>query len=524
MKALAAWCAGAAGWRRMAFAWALGGLATAVLPPVSATPALVLAFTGLVWLLDGAGSWRRAAWDGWWFGFGFLTTGLYWIANALLTDPAQFGWLLPFSLFGLPAVLAIFAAVAAMIARALWSAGPLKVLSLAAAWSAAEWLRGHLLTGFPWNLVGYTWTWSDQMLQANATLGIYGVSFVTVAAAASPSALVGAGSRIARWAPVVVAALALLLAWSGGAIRLDGAGEAAVPGVHLRVVQANIAEPDKWQPALQADSLQRHSLLTRAPGIDAATVVIWPETAVSYFLEYEPDLARELGALLPPRAVLITGAPRARLAANGDALAEIWNSVAVLDARGAILASYDKAHLVPFGEYVPLRGLLGTIGLKKIVPGALDYSAGRGPSTISIAGVPAFGALVCYEVIFPEQVVDPRQRPAWLVNVTNDAWYGNSAGPYQHFASARVRAVEQGLPLVRAANTGVSGVIDSYGRVRGRLALGTANVLDAALPVALPPTPYARFGDILFAALWGISAIVLVLALVRRGRSDELGT
>lgn len=522
MIALAGRCAGTSGWRRAALAWVLGAVAVAALPPVSFTPALAVAFTGLVWLLDGAPTIRRAAWDGWWFGFGFFTLGLYWISNALLTNPAQFGWLLPFSLLGLPAAIAVFGATATALARLVWVPGPGRVLALAVAWSAAEWLRGHVFTGFPWNLAGYTWTWSDAMLQANAAIGIYGVSFLTVLAAASPAALAAKDGAMRRWAPPVVAVAALLLWWGAGAVRLG----AALPDsgtVQVRVVQANIAEPDKWDPALRDESVRRHSLLTRSPGLERAAVVVWPETAVLYYLEYQPELAQDLGTLLPPGAVLIAGAPRGRVDDHGQ-LVQVWNSVDVLDERGAILSAYDKAHLVPFGEYVPLRSVLGALGLEKIVPGILDFSAGPGPRTLTAPGLPPFGPLVCYEVVFPEEVVDPRDRPAWLVNVTNDAWYGNSAGPYQHFAIARVRAVEQGLPMVRAANTGISGVIDAYGRVRARLPLGVAGVLDAALPAPLAPTWYARWGDGAYAVLLGIGAVILgQMQMRRRGAPHRAG-
>ncbi len=516
MTGLAAILAGAQGWRRSAAALLLGALATLGLEPVSLTPVLPVAITGLVWLLDGAGTWRKAGWTGWWFGLGYFTTGLYWIANALLVDPGQFAWAIPFAVLGLPAVLGLFVAAATIAAHLVWTPSAFRVLALALAWTGAEWIRGHWFTGFPWNLVGYTWTWSDPVLQITAVSGIYGLSLLTVFAAAAPAALISGpaprhpATLIERWAPLAISFGLLAAVWSGGALRLGAADAGTVPGVSLRLVQANIPQDLKWEPSQRRENLDRHLRLTQQPsGTAPITHVIWPETAAQFFLDFEPEVANLIGQTLGPNRILITGAPRAEavLAADGQSETRLWNSVQAMNGVGQVIATYDKSHLVPFGEYIPLRRFLAAMGLEKITPGSLDYSQGPGPKTIRVPGLPAFSPLVCYEAIFPSQVVDRGDRPGWMLNVTNDAWYGYSAGPFQHFAMVRVRAVELGLPLVRAANSGISGVVDAYGRVTAQLGLGQTGVLDAALPVAIAPTLYAKFGD------WSLLILFLVCGI-----------
>jgi len=480
--------AGLSGWRRVAAALLLGCSAIAALPPFHALPLLVVAFTGLLWLLSGSGAGRRAFWDGWWFGLGFHVPGLYWIANALLVEGTRFLWMVPLSLLALPAVLAIFSGAASWLARRVADRGIAGPLALAACWTLAEYLRGIMFTGFPWNLIGYAWTASDAMLQSTAVTGIYGLSLLTVALAAMPALLAGPARALMA---IAGAALVLVGLWAGGALRLALVERANVPDVVLRIVQAGIAQHHKWDPELRAAHMRRHLELSAAPGAERITHVIWPETAVPYFLTEEPVVRAALAQIVPTGGLAIVGAPRIeRLPGNEIRL---WNSLHVVDSAGAIVATYDKAHLVPFGEYVPLRRFLP---IEKITYGAVDFSAGPGPTALIVPGLPALGALICYEVIFPGEVVGSGQRPRWLVNLTNDAWYGTSTGPYQHFAMAQVRAVEEGLPMVRAANTGISGVIDGYGRVVARLGLNKAGVVDVPLPAALPsPTYYAAIGN-----------------------------
>ena len=513
LQRAALWTAGLAGWRRYGLALCLGMLAAAALSPVDMVPLLVIAFSGLVWLMDGSASRRDAAFLGWSFGFGFFVAGLYWIAAALFVDIAQFWWLVPFAVVGLPAGLGIFSALALLAAhemsRRFGLLGSGRILALAACWAAAEWLRGHVLTGFPWNLVGYAWAGGFPgalaVLQFSAAVGIYGLSLVTVLAAALPARL-GDLDRGRFWGPAV-AVLLIVLPAAGGAWRLAGAQRDTVPGVTLRLVQPSIAQTLKNDPAAARQNFELLLTLSRSAGADRVTTVIWPEAAAPPLLERYPDVRGLMAEIVPPGGLLITGAERAA-PVQGWPPQHIWNSVVALNGKGDIVATFDKAHLVPFGEYVPLRGLLP---IDKIAPSVGDFTAGPGPRTLKLPGLPPVSPLICYEAIFPGAVIDPAQRPAWLLNVTNDAWYGFTSGPFQHLAIARVRAIEEGLPLVRAANNGVSAVIDPYGRLIDKLNLDSVGVVDSPLPRALGPTAYQAIRD---NAFYGGALLFLALAVL----------
>ncbi len=518
----------ARGWRRNVLALMLGALATAALPPVYLVFLLVPAFVALVWLIDGARGRAAAFAAGWWFGLGHFAAGLYWIGNALLVDAARFGWLVPFAVIGLAAVMALFPAIATLAARPAFAAarGPGRILVLAATWTALEWVRSWIFTGFPWNLLGSAWLVSDAMIQFAALTGVYGLSLLTVAVAAMPAVLADGNLEGGRkgWRAVGVSVLVLAVIWGGGMVRLDGADSGTVSGVRLRLVQTNIPQAKKWVPELRQRFFKKHLNMSKAPpaaGAPPPTHVIWGETAATFFLANDPAMLELIAAATPPGGLTITGAPRATpervLRTTPDRVLRttpekvrplrVWNSLHAVDTQARVVGTYDKFHLVPFGEYVPFRKFLK---MSKITVGGTDFSPGPGNRTLVLPGLPPVGPLICYEVIFPGAVTDPRNRPEWLLNLTNDGWYGNSAGPYQHFAAARLRAVEEGLPLVRVANTGISGVIDAYGRTVARLGYGAEGVLDSDLPRALsPPTPFARLGNWL--------AMMLVLAVGAAG-------
>ena len=507
---------GLGGWRRRGAGFMLGVMLTAVLPPLHAVVVAIPAFVGLLWLIDGSGNRRGAFGAGWWFGFGFFSAGLYWLAFPMLTDAARYGWMVPFAVFGMAAGLAFFPALATLT---LWSAGLrgfARVVALAILWTLAEYLRGHVLTGFPWNLIGQAWTFSDAVIQVTAVTGVYGLGFLTVLAAALP-ALWWEGARPWPRRLALAAPLAIVAAlWLGGALRLAGAEPATVPGVTLRLVQPDILQADKWKPALRDKHLAKMMAMTVGPGWRDVTHVIWPEAAIPFFIGQDTARRQAVARVVPPGGLLFTGAPRMALDNGPDnGGRRIWNALQVIREDGAIVATYDKFHLVPFGEYVPLRGILP---LEKLTAGLGDFSAGPGIRTLSVAGLPPFSPLICYEGIFPGAVADPQDRPGWLLNITNDAWFGISAGPYQHFAAVRLRAVEEGLPLVRATNNGISAVVDPYGRVVAQLGLGGAGILDAALPMALPnATLYAKYGDWISIVIFLFSAIIIcILPVFRR--------
>lgn len=497
---------------------ALGALAALALAPLHWLPLLFVAFGGLVLLLDRAPGPRGAALSGWLFGLGHFLAGLGWIAESFQVDAERFGALAAPAVLGLGAFLALFPALACLAAKAVGRKGWPLVPALAACWGAAEWARGHALTGFPWNLVGYAWGVSDATLQPASVVGVYGLGFVTVVLAALPGlALLPAragGGR--RWWSLAASMAGILALWALGAARLAGAGagDPDVPGVRLRLVQASVPQAMKWAPDERARILARHIALTTAPAAREPTHVVWPESAVPYLLAEAPEVRRAIGAAVPAGGALVTGA--VRRAPGFAARPAYLNSLVALDGTGEVAAAYDKTRLVPFGEYVPLRGLLP---LKKFTEGAVDFAPGAGPASLAVPGLPPARPMICYEAVFPvSAAAGAAAGPAgWLLNVTNDAWFGTSAGPYQHFLAARVRAVEQGLPLVRAANTGISAVVDAHGRVRASLPLNVEGVLDQPLPApARGGTPYAVWGDAPFAALVALG--LAFAALARRPR------
>jgi apolipoprotein N-acyltransferase len=496
------------GWRRLAFA-ALCGVASACsLPPFYVVP-LLLAFAALVWLLDGAASWRAAFGIAWVFAFGQFVVGLHWTGLAFLVDAARFAVLLPFPIVGLPAVLAIIPGLAIAALWALHLSGAARVLGLALAWTLAEYARGHLFTGFPWNLVGYVWVAADAAMQSAAVIGVYGLTLLTVAGAASFALLDRAqGWRWPAGFTALVVAMVAIGAW-----RLPGGPTDSVAGVRLRLVQAAVDQYEKWQEDKRAQHVAEHLDLTLSPAAHPITHVVWPESAIPLFIELDPAGLAYLARAVPPGGLFISGVPR-RTPLNAPDF-RAWNGLIALDERGQVRAGYNKVHLVPFGEYLPLRPWLGLIGIDKLVPSAVDYSPGDSTAPVDLPGLPPARALVCYEAIFPGEV-GGGARAGWLLNVTNDGWFGRSIGPHQHLAMARMRAVEQGLPLVRAANTGISAIVDAYGRTIASLGLGERGVVDGPLPVAVAPPPYALFGDL--AVLPVVAAFLAFCARRRRRR------
>ncbi|MGH6894076.1 MAG: apolipoprotein N-acyltransferase [Dongiaceae bacterium] len=489
-------------WSRRLILLILGAIAALAFPPINALPLFALSVVGLIWAAEAAASRRGSFAIGWWWGFGHFLAGFFWIANSFLIDPVQFGWMVPLVIAGLAAYMAAFPAIAVMVACQR-NARPLaRVFFLAAAWIIAEWLRGHLFSGFPWNLAAYVWSLDTPMMQSVALWGSWGLSFFTILLAGLLS-LMGRGNRGANLRAGGAFVVLLLALYGYGAWRLttSDAVQAAAnqSGITLRLVQGNIDQQEKLTGAHRDRDIAQHLRLSvMTPGIDRVRAVIWPETAATLFLDRSPDWRAYVAAAAPPGGLLITGTLRGD-PPQGDP-ERYWNSLAVIDPDARILAGADKFHLVPLGEYVPLRDILGPL-IGKLTAGAGDFSAGPGPVTVRAPGLPPFSPLICYEVIFPGAVTDPEDRPDWLLNATNDGWFGRSPGPYQHFASARFRAVEEGLPLARAANTGISGMVDPFGRVLATLPLGTEGALDVLLPAPLAATLFARTGLTLPAGL-----------------------
>ncbi len=486
---------GVAGWRARLAAFLTGCFSALGFAPFGLFPLLLLGFAALVLLLDGAGTrprpLRNAAWLGWAFGFGQFLVGLHWVGFAFLVDPSAHEWQIPFVAILFPGGLGLFISVATSVAMRFWQPGAARVCVFTVTYVLAEWLRGHVLTGFPWNLAGYGWGASLAVMQSAAMTGVYGLTILTILFGASLAELFG---EKPRWhLPGAMAALFIAL-FVGGEIRLLDASEQTVPGVRLRIVQPDIAQADKYRPELIERNWDRLIALSAVSAKQAPTHIIWPEAAPPFLLTRSPQALDEIALLTGRDKVLMTGALRALRTGNR---LNYYNSFYVFGHGGQLLAAYDKFHLVPFGEYLPFENTMKSLGLTKLVGIEGSFSTGDGPHTIDLPGAPPVGPLICYEILFPAEVVAAR-RPGWIVNVSDDSWFGPWAGPLQHLLVAQMRAIEEGLPIVRATNSGISAVIDPYGRIREKLELNRMGTIDAALPSPIEPTWYARQGKYSF--------------------------
>lgn len=473
------------GYKRYLLSFFLGMLVTLALPPVFFIPAAIAGFTGHIWQLESCPNRKTSLWLGWWFGWGHFTSGLYWISLALLADAENFAWMIPFAVFGIPAVLAFYTAIISLLTFSVPKRGYQRVILFATFWTIIEVLRGILFTGFPWNLTGYIWTFSDNMLQLASVTGIWGLSFFTVLAFAMPSC-----AKKSSLKPTIISFLLLAIIWAGGYYRLQNA-EKGHTNVMVRVVQANISQHQKWDESLRNHILQKYIDMTHSDGFKNISHVVWPESAIPFLISEDSGIIPILKNAIPKNGTLITGSMHADISEYGF-VNEMWNSMHIINSDGQIVGIYNKHHLVPFGEYVPFRSILP---IEKITAGYGDFSRGTGPRTISINNLPDFSPLICYEAIFPEGVADKQNRPELMINVTNDAWYGKSSGPYQHFNMVRVRSVEQGAPLIRSANTGISAIIDAYGRVVKKTHLGKTEIIDEYIPNSIKEdTIYEKHG------------------------------
>ena len=493
----------------------LGALAALALPPLYLLPVLLVSFPALLTLIDAAPGPAVAARRGWWFGFGLNLIGLYWITEAILIEAARFWWFVPIAVPALSATLALFIAAAAWAARFARAGWP-RACALAGAWVLADLARQFVGTGFPWNLLGSVWEFpgrlGDVFIQPAAWVSIHGLTLVTVLLALTPAL-----GR--RW---IIAGIILVAAWAGaGAIRLDQPMPQA-PGLNVVLVQGNVAEGQKFDFNLRVAIFQRYLSLTRegmaraahAPAavvrsetaVPPPAVVVWPETAFPGLLDRD-ERARQIIMQATGGAPALIGTVRF------DRNDRPRNSLLALTDSGTVVGHYDKWHLVPFGEYQPDWFPVGI----QVVPGG-GFARGPGPRTLHVPGLPPVGLLICYEAIFPGQVVDRNDRPAWLVNVTNDAWFGDSSGPRQHLQAARMRAVEEGLPLLRAANTGITAAFNARGHELAQIPRAIADTLVVPLPPALPATLFARIGLVV---PFLFSAIILAVGLLAPRRRAQ---
>ena len=479
-----------------------GALLALALPPFKIFPIVIICFPYLLILLDKVQNKKQSFLIGWFFGTGFFIAGMYWIANSLLVPPAPFKWAYPLAVFALPAFLAIFIGVATYILYALKTHGKLKVISFALLWSLMEYARGNILTGLPWNLIGYGLPL--PIMQITSVFGIYGLSFLTV--------LAGSSFYLLRKNKVfiIIAISPLLLSYGWGQYRLNNFEIKAVPNVLLRIVQPNIAQEDKWRLDLKESNFHKLLTLSRhgedATATNRPTHIIWPEAASPYKLDENISRRLQAASILHDDQILLAGS------ITSQNRGKYANSFLVIDSAGNIREKYNKSHLVPFGEYIPYQNILPF--LKPVAAKLGEMAQGTGVATLEIPHAPSVSPLICYEVIFSGKVVDStkKKRAKWMLNITNDGWYGVSTGPYQHLEISRTRAIEEGIPIVRVAGTGVSAVFDSYGRTIETLPLGEQGILDSPLPTVAPKTTlFSIYGNKPF---FYFISIVFVLVIV----------
>ncbi len=518
------------GWQRRILCVLCGAASALALPPYDLTPVLLVTFPSLVWLLDGAleagpgGAFKRARTGfalGWLFGFGYFLAGLWWIGSAFLVEAERFAWLMPFAVLAMPVGLALFTGAGIALAALFWSDQFRRILLLAACLTLATWVRGHVLTGFPWNAFGYGISGSLTLSQGASLVGLYGLTFMVIAICCVPSVLADARPLRHRLGALGVAAAALLLLAGYGTFRL-WTTETQYSALDVRIVQPSIDQMDKWRPDLKDQIFQTYLDMTEAPLGGGARVghkrlVVWPESAVPFLLTQEPGALFRIATALGGEAELVTGAIRAEAGPTGPGY---FNSIYVIGGDGAVQGVYDKVRLVPFGEFIPLKALLERVGITNLAGPLAGFEAGYQQRILTTSEGFSFLPMICYEAIFPGDVPGQPDGPDFLLNVTNDAWFGRTPGPYQHFSQARLRAIETGLPMIRAANTGISAIIDGRGDVLRELPVFERGVIDAQLPRRLSKTVYGVFGDI--PVLIISMVLVVIIGISQYNRDSRL--
>ncbi len=483
-------------WRIYGAAFLAGVAAALAMPPLFWLPLGVVGIVVFVRHWDAAPTPKAAFLRAWAWGWGHFAVGCYWMAEAFFVPPADFAWLGVPAVLGLAVVLGVFPAMAAGAARWLALRWPhldsryRRLLVLAILWTVTEWVRGHIFTGLPWNPLGHVWAFAPALLQSAAVIGVYGMGALTFVILAAPAA---------GWRAAIVA-LGIVVAAGGAGLAVMPAPDEGSAGPVIRIVQPNVPQREKMAANDRAAQFQKLIELSRRPGFERLAAVVWPETAVPFVVVPGSAALPAMAAAAPPNGFLLGGMARG----TADRADGAWNSLLAIDANAVVRAYYDKVHLVPFGEYIPWHKefppISGAIGRG-------SFEVGTSFVTLALPGLPPFSPTICYEAIFPGAVTGPGARPYWLVNVTNDAWFGTSSGPYQHLTSARLRAIEEGLPMVRAANTGVSAVIDAYGRVLASLDLERQGVIDHVLPPPRVATFYSRWRD------WTVLAVLVLMGL-----------
>ncbi|EMD82790.1 apolipoprotein N-acyltransferase [Pacificimonas flava] len=480
-----------------------GGFAFA---PWNLWPLMLLSLGAMLLFVENAESRKRAFGIGWWWGLGNFLVGQYWIAHAFQYQANMPAWT------GIPAVIllsmimALYPGISAAVAVRFGKSPAARGLAFAGTWMLTEWLRGYLFSGFGWNPLGVVSLPMAGLAQLAAAIGALGLSGILALAAFG---LAQAAYR--RWR---LAAALLLPTVAGALLPLVLTGPTKLTQTRLDIVQANIGQDVKYGPGAVEEAVRRYAALSPLPD-GSPRLLIWPEAAIDDVLDERPALRADVArALIGPQDLMLVGAIKA-IRANDGRVEGAYNSLYVLGPEGEIRGRYDKRILVPYGEYLPARPLLSLIGIARLVPGAIDFIPGTGPKTLDLGAFPDAGALICYEVVYPEAAGDV-VRPGWLLNVSNDAWFSDG-GAWMHLAQARMRSIEQGLPMARATPTGVSAIIDPWGRVLQMIGRGEAAHMRVALPAPRPETLFARIGTPLPI---GLALLMLGAALLLPRRRD----
>ncbi len=514
------------GWRRSLLMIFAGVLAAFSAPPFFILPLLFIALPLWIWALDGAEKGKglsaifgAAFFIGWFFGLGYFVVSLHWIGAAFFVDGGWIIILMPLAIFALSAILALFWGFASALAHLFWSDNFWRVLSFSLFLSLFELLRGFLFTGFPFNLLGYSLTLSDELAQITSLIGIYGTSFIAIFLASLPALI---WPRENSLFPQGATILALIIISLGGLFffgqyRINNINLSERLDIKLRLVQPAIDQSQKWQANNQTlimeklFALSQKKLSENSAGISGVTYVIWPEAAIPFFLSDYPSYLAQIGSILPIGKSLITGAPRKQFGENSEN--QSYNSILVINSAGEIISSYDKNHLVPFAEYLPFENFFSRFGIKQFVPGNEGWSAGRIRKLIKSPGAPSFLPLICYEAIFSGQLGDEVKNADFILNLTNDAWFDGSIGLRQHFYHARIRAIEEGRTLIRVANSGITAMIDPLGRISASLKEREAAILDVTPFAPLKSTIFSQYG---YRPFYLFLAILLVIIILRK--------
>ncbi len=532
MNKIAQICILAFGWRRLLMMLVAGAICALSMPPWFYLPTIFVTLPLWIWCLDGAE--RQTGWGrvfgpafqiGFSFALGYFATSLHWIGAAFYVDG---GWLLyamPFAVLAIAAMLAVFWGLASALAHQLWSPSWTRIIVLALALSAAEFARGHLFTGFPFNLLGYSLTANETMMQSASIVGMYGLTLVAAFIGFLPALIWPRDERslAARLFPLfaIVSILAVQLGY--GQYRLTSVEITQRDDMRLRLVQPGITQDEKWLPGNAEFVLDRLISLSQSrtdpqdTGLIGITHLIWPEASLPFFLTDYPEALVKIAQMLPEGTTLLTGAPRRETGLASNQLE--YNSILAIDAAGEILSSYDKTHLVPFGEYLPFQSFLKSLGVSQFVSANKGWSAGETRHLMQTDTTPPFLPLICYEAVFSGAMGDEVDAAQYILNLTNDAWFDKSIGPAQHFHHARVRAVEHGLPMVRVANTGKSAIIDPLGRLSGSLEPGQSGLIDGTMPNRLAPTIFSRYLNTPFLLILGLGFTILLLTRLLRSRT-----